>query len=256
MIRVLIVDDEPVARRGLARMLRAEPDLEVAGEAADGEEAVRVLREKQVDLVFLDIRMPGPDGLAIAESLESVDRPPLIVFVTAFDEYAVRAFEVDAADYVLKPFDRDRLRQALDRARRRLRREALDRVQSGVGTLERLLGRTADATPDRLVVREAGNVFFLRPDEIDWVESAANYVRLHAGRDTHLVRDTLAAMEQRLEPHGFLRISRSVLVNLDRVRKVQPGGGGTHVAILDDGRRLAVSRRSGRSLRRAIERLQ
>jgi two-component system LytT family response regulator len=238
------------------RLLREHADLEVVGQAADGEEALELLHEQRPDVVFLDIQMPGLDGVAVAEAARGPDHTPLVVFVTAFDEHAVRAFELEAADYVLKPFDRERLQQVLERLRRRLRRAALDDIDSRSAILRRILGAGDPGGPDRLVLRESGTVFFLRPDEVDWVESAGNYVRVFAQGRQHLIRDTVTAMEERLERHGFLRISRSVVLNLARVRQVLPGRGGTQVAVLENGKRLTVSRRSVPDLRRTIERLR
>ena len=258
MIRVVVVDDEPVARRGLIRLLEAEDGVEVVGRAADGEEALAVLRRERPDVVFLDVEMPGADGLLVAEELRAIEHPPLVVFVTAFDQYAVQAFELEAADYVLKPFDTERLRQVLGRVRTQLRRFALDDLDAGARILRELGGPgLADRrAADRLVIREGGTVVFLRPDEVDWIEAAGNYVRVHAGRERHLVRSTLSSMEDRLAPHGFLRASRSALVNLARVRKVDPGGSGTYVAVLEDGRRIPISRRAVPRLRRAIEAME
>jgi len=170
----------------------------------------------------------------------------------------VQAFELEAADYVLKPFDTERLRQVLGRVRTQLRRFALDDLDAGARILRELGGPgLADRrAADRLVIREGGTVVFLRPDEVDWIEAAGNYVRVHAGRERHLVRSTLSDMEDRLAPHGFLRASRSALVNLARVRKVDPGSSGTYVAVLEDGRRIPISRRAVPRLRRAIEAME
>lgn len=253
MIRVVVVDDEPVARRGLVRLLRAEEGIEVVGEAAGGAEAMSTLRRERPDVVFLDIQMPRVDGLLVADELRTFERPPLVVFVTAYDEYAVRAFEMEAADYILKPFDGERLQQVLGRVRRQLRRSALEQLDTSTGILDRLAGERATEESDRLVIREGGTVVFLRPAEVDWVRAAGNYVRIHAGEDEHLVRNTISAVEDRLDGHGFLRVSRSALLNMARVREIRPSGGGTAVAILQDGRKISVSRRAAPRLRKAIE---
>lgn len=237
MIRVVVVDDEPVARRGLVRLLAAETDVEVVGQASDGAEAMAVLRAQRPDIIFLDIQMPRFDGLLVAEEVTTLEAPPLVVFVTAYDRYAVRAFEMEAADYILKPFDAERLQQVLDRMRRRLR--------SG----------TAPDIDGRLIVRDGRALMFLDPEEVELLESEGNYVRIRTRRNEHLVRATLKAMAQRLEPHGFVRISRSALVNLACVRKVVRRERGRHVAVLETGRRISVSRRAVRRLRRAIEAL-
>lgn len=256
-MRCVVVDDEPVARRGLVRLLETEEGVEVVGQAGDGEEALSMLRRERPDVVFLDVEMPGADGIVVAEELRGLAHPPMVVFVTAFDQYAVQAFEMEAADYILKPFDAERLRQVLDRVRRQLRRSALENLEVSTRLLRELGGaRPSAAASDRLIIREGGTVVFLRPDEVDWIEAAGNYVRVRAGHDEHLVRGTLTDMEERLEPHGFLRVSRSGLVNLARVREIRPGSGGTHVAVLEDGRRMPISRRAAPRLRRAIEAME
>lgn len=257
MIRAVVVDDEPVARRGLIRLLRDESDVQVVGEATDGGDALEVLRRERPDVVFLDIQMPGLDGMAVAEALDRSAHGPLVVFVTAYSEHAVPAFELEAADYVLKPLDRDRVRQVVARVRLQLRRAALDEVETRIRVLQRFISPgDSGGEPDRLVVRNGGTVLFLDPTEADWIESTGNYVRVHIGAQQHLVRSTLSAMEGRLGRHGFLRISRSVLVNLARARQVRPGSGGTYTLVLENGERLPVSRRSVPALRRVIERFQ
>lgn len=236
-MRVVVVDDEPVARRGLVRLLSIEEDVEVVGQASDGAEAMAVLRAQRPDIVFLDIEMPRFDGILVAEEVATLVDPPLVVFVTAYDRYAVRAFEMEAADYILKPFDAERLQQVLDRMRRQLHS-----------------GTTPD--PDRrLIIREGGALVFLDPEEVDLLESEGNYVRIRTRRKEHLVRSTLKEMAKRLEPYGFVRISRSALVNLARVRKVLRQESGRHMAVLDTGLRISVSRRAVPRLRRAIEAL-
>lgn len=263
MIRAIVVDDEPVAREGLLRLLREHESVEIVGEAADGDEALELLRRVRPDLVFLDIRMPGLDGLAVADALGELDSTPAFVFVTAHDEHAVKAFELDAIDYVLKPFDRDRLRDALRRVKRRLERTVTTDLQRDTRTLLRLLGDDgpADRAPgggasDRLVVRDSGTVVFLQPDEVSRIEAAGNYIRIHADEKNYLVRGTMGGMEERLDASRFLRLNRSTIVNLDRVREVRPQPNGTHEVRLTDDTRLSASRRRGDELRRAIARLE
>lgn len=263
VIRTVVVDDEPVAREGLLRLLGEDEDLEVVGEAADGDEALELLRRERPDLVFLDIRMPGLDGIAVADALGEMESPPAFVFVTAHDEHAVRAFELDAIDYVLKPFDRERLRDATERVKRRLRQETTAELHRNTRALLRLFGdepsgtaARASVAPDRLVIRDGGTVVFLQPDEVAWIESAGNYVRIHADGREYLVRDTLKHMDDRLDSARFLRVSRSAIVNLDRVREVRPQPNGTHEISLRDGTRFAASRRRGEELRAAIARLE
>jgi two-component system LytT family response regulator len=240
-LRVLIVDDEEIARQRLRRLLAREDDVEIVGEASDGVHAVDSIRSLAPDLVFLDVQMPEVDGFAVLERL----RPhlaPAVVFVTAHDDYALRAFDVHAVDYLRKPFDAMRFKEAFSRARRRVAGvEAEDRSRK----LDALLAQVAAHSPrsrERLMVRADGRLYFVRIDEIDWVEAAGNYVKLHVGRDTHLMRETMAGIEKMLDPSRFLRIHRSAIVNLDRVREMQPWFSGEYTVILRDGTQLRLSR--------------
>ena len=248
-MRVLLVDDEPLARDSLRVILASETDVHIAGECGSGTEAVEAIRALAPDLVFLDVRMPGLDGFAVIDAIGPEHMPP-VVFVTAYDAHAVRAFEIHALDYVLKPFDDDRLRVALERAR-------AQRVLARDGALARrlasLLGDRA-ALDDggagdvvsrwitRLQVPVGDRIRFVRVEDVDWIESAGNYVRVHVGRDKHLLRGTLGALERELDPKQFARIHRSAIVNLDRVRELEPYTGGDYIAFLTDGRKLRVSR--------------
>lgn len=239
-MRVLLVDDEAPARSRLRQMLSGEPDVEVVGECANGQQAVAAIRQHRPDLVFLDVQMPRLDGMEVCRELGD-DALPLVIFVTAYNQYAVQAFELHAVDYLLKPFDQERFHRALNHARGQMGR-GMDRELN-----ERLLAALRDARShetrsDRLAFRSEGRVFFLRADEIDWVEAEGNYVRLHVGTTTHLLRETLSSMETQLPADRFLRISRSTLVNLDRVREVQPLFYGDHVVILKDGTQLTLTR--------------
>lgn len=195
-IRALIVDDEPLARERIRTLLRKEPDIEVAGECGDGGRAVTAIEKERPDLVFLDVQMPEAGGFEVLEAV-GAERMPAVIFVTAYDKYALRAFEVHALDYLLKPFDRQRFREALERARAHIRRAQAGELHQ---RLLALLGdvRPAQARRERLVVREGGRIFFLRVEEIDWVEAAGNYVRLHAGKRSHLLRETLAGLEEQV----------------------------------------------------------
>jgi two-component system LytT family response regulator len=246
-IRTLVVDDEPMARERVISLLRQEDDVEVIGECADGPQAVNVIQQQAPDLVFLDVQMPGASGFDVIQHV-GADRMPTVVFVTAYDEYALRAFEVHALDYLLKPFGKDRFQQTLKHAR-----EALDHRRAGdLG--RRLLALVSDIKPgqaggpaapdrmDRLVVKSGGRVFFLRTDEIDWIEAAGNYVRLHLGEDSHLFRETMNHMETRLDTRRFARIHRSRIVNVERIRELQPWFNGEYVVILRNGTRLTLSR--------------
>jgi two-component system LytT family response regulator len=238
-IRTVVVDDEPVARERIVGLLNQEKDIEVVGEYSDGTQAVSAIQQQHPDLVFLDVQMPACDGFGVIQQL-GPEQVPAVVFVTAYDEYALRAFEVHAIDYLLKPFGRDRFAQTLQHAR-----EHLERRRAGdLG--KRLMALVQDIKPepqklDRLVVKSGGRVFFLRTQEIDWIEAAGNYVRLHVKGETYLFRETMNAMERRLEKAQFVRIHRSHLVNADRIRELLPGNG-EHVVVLRNGVRLTLSR--------------
>jgi two-component system LytT family response regulator len=239
-IRTLIVDDEPLARQRVLRLLREEPDVEVIGEAGDGGEAVAAIRADKPDLVFLDVQMPVLDGFGVLEALGEDDLPA-VIFVTAYDRFALRAFEYNALDYLLKPFDRERFRKALERARAHLGR-ARDREET-----HQLLGAAAEyksggAVLERLVIKSSGRVFFLRVEEIDWIEAAGNYVRLHVGKEAHLLRDTMSSLEARLDAKRFLRIHRSTIANIECIQELQPLFHGDYVVILRDGTQLNLSR--------------
>jgi two-component system, LytTR family, response regulator len=252
-IRALIVDDEPPARELIATLLREEPDVEVVGECMNGRKAVNAIERLSPDLVFLDVQMPGLDGFGVLAEVP-VERWPLIVFVTAYDKHAVRAFDVHALDYLLKPFEYDRLRQAVQRARTQLgQRDGAFHQTQLLALLEDLQGGAQSW--DRMVVREAGRMTFLKPDEIDWIEAEGNYLRLHVGKKSCLLRQTMNTAEARLASKKFLRISRSALVNLERVKEWQPLFHGDSVLTLEDGTRLTVSRVYREGLDRLVARL-
>jgi two-component system LytT family response regulator len=239
-IRTLIVDDEPLARQRLRDLLEAEPDIELVGECADGGEAVAAIGERKPDLVFLDVQMPVLDGFGVLEAL-AAERLPVVVFVTAHDRYALRAFDVRALDYLLKPFDRDRFAKALERARAQVRQDqSADVSQRLLALLEDVKGTRKPL--DRLVIKSGGRVSFVRTDEIDWIEAAGNYVKIHVQEEAHLLRETIGGLEARLESERFLRIHRSIIVNIDRIRELQPGFHGDQVVILRDGTELPLSR--------------
>jgi two-component system LytT family response regulator len=249
IVRALIVDDEPLARQRLRTLLKGESDIEVVGECADGQEAVAAIRELQPHLLFLDVQMPVLDGFGVLEAL-GAETLPAVIFVTAYDSYAIRAFEVNALDYLLKPFDRDRFRKALERARAQIEQAEGEPRRPAPLTGEQLSlllgegqpGRSGRQFLDRLVIKSGGRVFFLRAEEIDWIEAAGNYLRLHVGSDMHLLRDTMNNLEARLHPDKFLRIHRSTMVNLERVKELQPWFHGDYKVILQDGTELTLSR--------------
>ena len=253
-IRALIVDDEPPARDLIATLLRDEPHLEVVGQCSNGRDAVAAIKRFSPDLVFLDVQMPGMDGFAVLAELPA-DRLPLVIFVTAFDQHAIRAFEVHALDYLLKPFEYDRLRQAVRHARTQLAQSPGTTGQTRLlSLLEELHNR--GQTWDRLAIRDAGRILFLQPDEIDWIEAEGNYVRLHVGKESHLLRETMNATEERLASKKFLRVSRSTIVNLERIAEWQPLFHGDSVVILRDGTRLTVSRVYREALDRLVGQLR
>jgi len=221
MIRALIVDDEPLARRSVAAMLAGEADVEVIGECASGGEATAAIRAERPDLVFLDVQMPDGDGFEVLEAL-GCDLPPAVVFVTAYDRYALRAFEVGAIDYLLKPFDEARFAKVLARARD-------------------WIGQEKSHDP-RLAVKSAGQVLLIKVSEIDWIEAADYYVSLHVAGRAHLLRRSLASLEKELEGQGFCRVHRSALVNLDRVRGLDSDEEGDSCVELACGTRLRLSR--------------
>ncbi|MCC7376943.1 MAG: response regulator transcription factor [Verrucomicrobiales bacterium] len=242
-MRVIIVDDEPLARDRLRAMLGKESDVKIIAECGDGREAVTAIRRENPDVVFLDIQMPEMDGFGVLSQLKG-QTMPRVIFVTAFDEFAVKAFEVHALDYLLKPFDRDRLQQALGRVREQLKSASpAELTEKLTALLDSFQGGAGDTrNSDRIAVKLDGRVIFVRPGDIDWIEAQDNYVKLHVGREAHLVRDTLSNFETRLDTRRFIRIARSTIVNIDRVREMQPMFHGEYVVILHDGSKLTMSR--------------
>lgn len=253
-VRTLIVDDERMARKRLRTLLASDVDVDVIGECANGRDAVAAIHEREPDLVFLDIQMPELDGFDVVKAI-GAERMPVTVFVTAFDQYALKAFEAHALDYLTKPFDRERFQMSLGRAKRQVRLRAVAKREADappregddLAVSERLLLLLAGMErrqqyAERLMVRSAGRVVFLRVDEIDWIEATGSYVRLHVGREGHLLHEGITSLGSRLDPARFARVHRSTIVNLDRVRELQPWFHGDAVAILRDGTRLQVSR--------------
>jgi two-component system LytT family response regulator len=239
-LTVVVADDEPLARERVLSLLAAEPDMEVVAQCRDGEEAVRAISERRPDLVLLDIQMPRMDGFDVIGAI-GADRMPALIFVTAFDTHAIRAFEVRALDYLLKPFDRERFSSALRRARTQIDAQADGDLGRRLAALMKDLKRETPRS-DRLVVKSAGRLFFLRADEIDWIEAAGNYVRLHVGTQAHLLRETMNAIESRLDPERFFRIHRSRIVNVERIQEMQPWLNGEYSIVLRTGARLTISR--------------
>jgi len=251
-IQVLIVDDEPLARERIRKLLQKEADLEIIGECADGSEAVAAIRKQRPDLVFLDVQMPELDGFGVLEQLEP-GPIPVVVFVTAHDRFALRAFEVHALDYLLKPFDAERFRNALERARDRVQGRQTGELSHRISELLADL-RTGAKKQDRLAVKTGGKILFLRMAEIEWIEAADNYVNLHLGSEAHLHRETMAALEEKLPADKFMRISRSTIVNLERIRELQPLFHGEYAVIMRNGTRLTLTRSHRDKLQRLLGR--
>jgi len=265
-LRALIVDDERLARERLRELLAADADVDIIGECGNGDDAVTAIVRDHPDLVLLDIQIPELDGFGVVRAV-GVQEMPAVVFVTAHDEHAVAAFEVHAVDYVLKPVDPERLAEAVRRAKRRI----ASAPGSGAGAArdddrdlrERLAALVAEvsaavlpgsAPTGRLAIKGEGRVVFVRIADVDWVEAMDNYVRLHVGRDVHMMRETLSNLEVRLAGATFLRIHRSSIVNIDRIREVQPWFAGDYVVILHDGTKLTTGRRYRAAVQGLLER--
>jgi two-component system LytT family response regulator len=239
-IRTLVVDDEPMARERVLSLLHQQPDIEVVGECADGAQAVSAIERLAPELVFLDVQIPVMDGFGVIRAV-TPQRMPMVVFTTAYDEYALRAFEVHALDYLLKPFDGQRFLRALERARERMERQRAGDLGRRLLAMVHDLRPEPAPQPDRLVVKSAGRIHFLRIDEIDWIDAAGNYVRLHVKGESHLFRETMNAIEGRLDSSRFVRVHRSHIVNIDRIKELLPGNG-EHIVVLRNGVRLTLSR--------------
>lgn len=237
--RVLIVDDEVLARRALASLLEPEGDFEVVGECADGRSAIKAIASLRPDLVFLDVQMPGMNGFEVLDAIGQEDLPA-VIFVTAYDQFAVRAFDVRALDYLLKPFRGDRFQQALER----VRRGHFDGAGRQRGSLQ--------LASDRMVVRSGGRLIFVLFDELEYIRAAANYVILHAAGARYQVRETISAMESSLPQARFVRIHRSYIANLDAIRELYHGGGGEYLVVLRGGRSLPVGPNYPQVIRRAL----
>jgi two-component system LytT family response regulator len=247
-MRALIVDDEPLARTALLRLLTRDPGVSVIGQCGDGESAVQAIRQLQPELVFLDVQMPEMDGFQVVESI-GVEQMPVTIFVTAFDRYAIRAFDASAVDYLLKPFAADRLSRAVSRAHSKCQgrhdQETAQRLFSLIGS------RYQSDHVQRLAIASGGRIMFVSVADIDWIEAEGNYARLHVGRRVHDVRETLQALMEKLDPREFIRIHRSTIVNVHRIREVQPWFQGSHIVVLQSGEELRMSRYQ----RAAVERL-
>ena len=270
-IRTLVVDDEPEAREGLLRLLGCDPQVEVVGECATGRQAVDAITRLQPDVVLLDVQMPELDGFGVLDALDPAALPMAVVFVTAYDAYAVRAFEAHALDYLLKPYSDERFAAAMAQVKERVQQRRVGELGRKLAELlqERAapaagvvgddassLGGIASPAPaeylDRIVVRHARNISFVRVVDIDWIGAADYYAKLHVGGRTHLIRETMQQLETKLDPRRFVRIHRSAIVNVDRVKVIQPYFHGGHVVVLDDGTKLVMSRGRRETLERAL----
>ena len=251
-IRTGIADDEPLARERIASLLEGRKNYEIVAECRNGAEAAAAIRNDRLDLFFLDVRMPELDGFQVLEALGS-GPAPTIIFVTAFDDYALRAFEVSALDYLLKPFDRARFEKTLARFEDQWEKgrsgitEELREFLNGLGA-----GQTT-AYAVRFPVKSGGDIYFVRAEDIDWIDSAGNYTALHAGGRKHLIRETMKSVESRLDPKKFVRVHRSAIINVDRLRKLQPYFHGEYVVTLQDGTTLTSSRGYSDRLRALLE---
>jgi len=248
-IRALIVDDEPLARERIRILLRDEPEVEIAGECANGAEAVGQIGKQNPDLLFLDVQMPEMDGFEVLQNVPA-DKLPAVIFTTAFDQHAVRAFDTHALDYLLKPFKPARFKKAVQRARDHIASKEAGTAARGL--LEMLAERAATTQFTRLAIKTDEKVLFIAVNDIDSIESAGNYVVVHIGKEEHVLRDTLTNLETKLPLGKFLRVSRSAIVNLERVKELQPMFRGESVVILKNGRAIPTTR----SLREIQEKLE
>src|SRR5215472_1503995 len=246
-LTTLIVDDEPLAREGLRVLLSTDPEVSAICEARDASEAVASIREFKPDLVFLDVQMPEMDGFAVVREI-GAEQMPAVVFVTAHDQYAIQAFEINALDYLLKPVTEERFDKALMRAKGRIRSNlAADSTRQIIGLLETIASPRIH--PKRLAVRSAGKTLFVDVKDVDWIEAAENYVELHVGSANYLLHVTMNSLEKSLDSESFLRIHRSIIVNLDRIKNVQSAAHGEYVVTLRDGTRLQSGRTYSERLR-------
>ena len=242
-IRAVIVDDEPLARRGLLRFLKADPEVEIVAECPDGQSAVSAILLKKPGLAFLDVQMPEMNGFEVVRRI-GPGRMPVTIFVTAFDRYAIRAFDANAIDYLLKPVGAERFSRALARAKERLReKSSQETARQMLATLEKI--KREDKYVDRLPISENGRILFVKTDEIDWIEADGNYALLHVGPRSHEIRETLSALEQKLNPRDFLRIHRSTIVNVHLIKEIHPWFHGYHLVLLQNGKELRLSRYQG-----------
>jgi two-component system LytT family response regulator len=239
-IRTIIVDDEELGRNRISALLKAEPDVEIVAECGDATSANQAIAREKPDLVLLDIQMPKQDGFTVIEAMPEGERP-VVVFVTAYDQYALRAFEAQALDYLLKPFNRARFQRVLQRVRTQIARKQRDEVDERLASLIKQV-RSPGKYLGRIVIRSTGRVSFLHVDDVDWFEACANYVQLHVGKECHLLRATMGTIEKQLDPDKFVRIHRGTIVRIDRIKELLSSFEGDYLVVLRDGTRLNLSR--------------
>ena len=240
MIQTLIIDDVQLARERLKRCLGGEPDVQIVGECDNGAEAVASIRALSPDLIFLDVQMPALDGFGVLDALQG-ERTPAVIFVTAYNEYAIRAFDVNALDYLLKPVDCARLSKAVERAKSQLAQPSDDLDSRFRAMLEDL--KAGSKFLKRLTIKLTGHTILLPIDEIDWIESYGNYLKLHTGRESHLIRGTMQSLESRLDPEKFVRVHRSTIVNIEKIKEIYPRSNGDQDLVLQNGQQLMLSRK-------------
>jgi two-component system LytT family response regulator len=255
-IRTIIADDEHLARKKLRLLLDAEPGVEVVAECQDGQQTIGAVQTHKPDLLLIDIRMPDVDGFQVLGKI-AADDMPVVVFTTAYDQFAIRAFEAHAMDYLLKPFERERLHLAIERARAELLKSHNRDLTSRI--LDLLANKTEPKrepkqADDRMVIRAGGKVVFLDVKEIDWIEAAANYVKLNVGKESYLLREGIGSIAERLDPDRFVRIHRSAIVNVQKIKELQPCDSGEYIAVLKNGKELSCSRGYRAHLQRLIGR--
>ena len=239
-IATIIVDDEPLACRRVQRLLREDSEIEVVAICTNGEQAVEAILEKRPRLLFLDIQMPGMDGFQVLDAVQNV-YVPAVVFITAYDRYAIQAFEVHAIDYLLKPFDRDRFEHTLSRAKEMIRHNEQRRIIAELQALREEI-QTRPRYLERIVIKTGGRIYFLKTQQIDWIEAQGKYIAIHTGNESHLLREPISSVEADLDPRRFARIHRSTIVNIDRIKMIQPLFHGDCKVILQNGAELMLSR--------------
>lgn len=255
VLRTVVADDERLAREKLLVLLKSEPQVQVVAECSDGKQTVSAVRHFAPDLLLLDIQMPELDGFGVLDKI-APERMPAVIFTSAYDQYAIRAFEANALDYLLKPFDQERLHHAVTRARSELSKSRDSEITHRILTLlsqVRSMTPSASERDNRLVIKVNGRVMFLDLDSIDWVEAAANYVRLNVGKESYLLRETIGSISQRLDANHFVRIHRSAIANVRKIKELIPVNSGEYVVVLKNGKELSCSRGYRAGLQRIVE---